>query len=456
MSFSKDFLWGVATAAYQIEGAWDEAGKGESIWDMFCRKPGAIKEGHDGKQACDHYHRINEDIDLMKTMGIKAYRLSISWPRILPNGTGQVNQAGLDFYSHLIDKLIIAGIEPIITLYHWDLPKTLFMKGGWLNRNIAEDFANYARICVDAFGDRVEKWITLNEPQCFIFLGHSAGVHAPGLDLPLKECLQAGHHALLAHGKAAIAMREVSDKIKIACAPMGLFKLPASDSPEDIEAARKASFHVDGDHGFWTSWWYDPIYLGHYPKQGWQEFGDDVPEIEAGDMKIISTEMDFLATNFYMGDEVKAQGDSWVLTPEDPNIPRTAFDWKVTPELLYWGPRFLYERYGKEIMITENGFSQDDNMSADGAIHDENRISYTQQYLRHLQRAVEESVPVTGYMHWSLMDNFEWGEGYTQRFGLTYIDYQTGKRTIKDSGYWYRDLIHSNGAILSEAELLSI
>lgn len=453
MSFSKDFLWGAATAAYQIEGAYNEAGKGESIWDMFCRKEGAIKEGHDGKQACDHYNRIDEDVALMKSLGIKAYRLSLSWPRILPNGVGEVNQAGLDFYSDLIDKLIAAGIEPIITLYHWDLPKTLFMKGGWLNRNIAEDFANYAKICVEAFADRVEKWITLNEPQCFVFLGHSAGVHAPGLELPLKECLQAGHHALLAHGKAAIAMREVSHKIKIACAPMGLFKLPASENPEDIEAARKASFYVDGDHGFWTSWWYDPIYLGHYPEQGWEEFGANVPEIEEGDMEIISSEMDFLATNFYMGDEVKAEGNSWTLTPEDPSIPKTAFDWKVTPSLLYWGPRFLYERYGKEIMITENGFSQHDVIAEDGAVHDQNRILYTKQYLSHLQRAVEENVPVTGYMHWSLMDNFEWGEGYTQRFGLTYINYETGERTIKDSGYWYRDLIDSNGALLKEAEL---
>ncbi|EDM24761.1 beta-glucosidase [Lentisphaera araneosa HTCC2155] len=453
MSFSKDFLWGAATAAYQIEGAYKEAGKGESIWDMFCRKEGAIKEGHDGKKACDHYNRIDEDIALMKSLGIKAYRLSLSWPRILPNGVGEVNHAGLDFYSDLIDKLIAAGIEPIITLYHWDLPKTLFMKGGWLNRNIAEDFANYAKICVEAFADRVEKWITLNEPQCFVFLGHSAGVHAPGLELPLKECLQAGHHALLAHGKAAIAMREVSHKIKIACAPMGLFKLPASENSEDIEAARKASFHVDGDHGFWTSWWYDPIYLGHYPQQGWKEFGDNVPQVEEGDMEIISSEMDFLATNFYMGDEVKAEGDSWVLSPEDPSIAKTAFDWKVTPSLLYWGPRFLYERYGKEIMITENGFSQHDVIAEDGAVHDQNRILYTKQYLSHLQRAVEENVPVTGYMHWSLMDNFEWGEGYTQRFGLTYINYETGERTIKDSGYWYRDLIDSNGALLKEAEL---
>ena len=453
MSFSKDFLWGAATAAYQIEGAYNEAGKGESIWDMFCRKEGAIKEGHDGKQACDHYNRIDEDIALMKSIGIKAYRLSLSWPRILPNGVGEVNQAGLDFYSDLIDKLIAAGVEPIITLYHWDLPKTLFMKGGWLNRNIAEDFANYAKICVEAFADRVEKWITLNEPQCFVFLGHSAGVHAPGLELPLKECLQAGHHALLAHGKAAIAMREVSPKIKIACAPMGLFKLPASENPEDIEAARKASFHVDGNHGFWTSWWYDPIYLGYYPQQGWEEFGDNVPQVEEGDMQIISTEMDYLATNFYMGDQVKAEGDSWALTPEDPSIPKTAFDWKVTPSLLYWGPRFLYERYGKEIMITENGFSQHDVIAEDGAVHDQNRILYTKQYLSHLQRAVEENVPVTGYMHWSLMDNFEWGEGYTQRFGLTYINYETGERTIKDSGYWYRDLIDSNGALLKEAEL---
>ncbi|WDE95386.1 GH1 family beta-glucosidase [Lentisphaera profundi] len=452
MSFSKDFLWGAATASYQIEGAWKEGGKGESIWDMFCRKSGAIKEGSDGKVACDHYHRIDEDIRIMQKIGIKAYRLSLSWPRIIPNGRGEVNQAGIDFYSDLIDKLLTAGIEPVITLYHWDLPQALFMKGGWLNRDIADDFAEYAKVCVESFADRIKHWITLNEPQCFIFLGHSAGVHAPGLQLPLRECLQAGHHALLAHGKATLAMRSVSQTIKIACAPMGLFKLPASESPEDIEAARKASFHVDGDHGFWTSWWYDPIYLGHYPQQGLEEFGEDAPKIQEGDMEIIATEPDFLGTNFYMGDEVRAEGDAWILTPEDPEQERTAFDWKITPSLLYWGPRFLYERYGKEVMITENGFSQLDVVSEDGCVHDLKRINYTRKYLQSLERAVSEGIPVTGYMHWSLMDNFEWGEGYTQRFGLTYVNYETGERIIKDSGFWYQKLIASNGDLLKQED----
>jgi beta-glucosidase len=449
--FPANFTWGAATAAYQVEGAAYEDGKGLSVWDMLCRQPDKVWQGHSGEVACDHYHRYREDVNLIKQLGLQAYRFSISWPRVIPTGQGAVNQKGLDFYDKLVDTLLEAGIEPWITLFHWDYPYDLFCRGGWLNPDSSDWFADYARVVVEKLSDRVKHWMTLNEPQCFILLGHESGRHAPGLKLGRKEVLQAGHHALVAHGKAVQAIRAYSKsaaETEVGFAFVSNPKIPATNTAYDIEAARTAMFDAGASGGNpWSDvWWADPVIRGEYPQSGLTAFGKNAPNFTSDEMAVIGEPMDFYGVNIYRGTTVRAGNNHEAETVTlAPGYARTALNWEVTPEALYWGPKFLHERYNVPIAVCENGLSAHDWVGLDGAVHDHQRIDFLARYIANFGRAIEEGVAGRGYFHWSLLDNFEWAEGYKERFGLIYVDYQTQKRTLKDSAYWYKRLITTNG-----------
>lgn len=448
MSFRKDFVWGAATSSYQIEGATNIDGKGMHIWDVFVKEKGKIYGGHTGDVACDHYHRFKEDVAIMKEMGLKAYRFSIDWSRVMPNGVGEVNEKGIEFYNNLIDELVAAGIEPYITLFHWETPYELYKKGGWLNRDIADWFGEYAKVVAERFSDRVKYFFTLNEPQCFIGLGYLTGEHAPGLKLPVRDVFLMTHNTLRAHGKAVQMLRKhAKQDILIGYAPTGTMSYPETDSPEDIEAARQHLFEIpDLDNWTWNvSWWSDPVLFGKYPEEGLKKFAEYLPEITEEDMKLISEPIDFYAQNIYNGKCIRMGKDGKPEVVERyEGFPRTAFDWPVTPECLHWGVKFLYERYKKPIYITENGLSCHDVKSSDGKVHDPNRIHFLETYLTCLKQASAEGVDVRGYFQWSLMDNFEWCRGYGERFGLIYVDFQTLERTWKDSAYWYKNIIATN------------
>lgn len=450
MYFPKDFVWGGATASYQVEGAAREDGKGLSVWDTFCRQPGRIFEDCSGDTACDHYHRFREDVALMKRLGLKAYRFSVSWPRLLPDGIGTVNEKGVAFYSALIDELLQNDITPYLTLFHWDYPQALFERGGWLNPDSPEWFAQYAQLIGRRFGDRVSHFMTLNEPQCFIGLSFDKTAHAPGIAFPRPLVLKMAHHVLLAHGKAAQALRAQAPGCRVGIAPTGASFLPATDRAEDIEAARRATFHTDpGDWGFSIPWWSDPILLGRYPEEAVEAFGEDMPPVGPDDMRTICQPLDFYGQNIYHSTSVVSDGKGgFAPAPRPVGHRRTAIGWPVTPDSLYWVPKFLYERYKTPIVITENGLSCTDAVSADGKVHDPARIDFLQDYLAALSRALTDGVDIRGYFHWSLMDNFEWARGYDERFGLIYVDYATQRRIPKDSAQWYREIIRSNGACI--------
>ncbi len=488
MTFPIDFVWGAAAASYQIEGAAYEDGKGLSVWDMMCKLPGKIWEGNTGEVACDHYHRYAEDAELMRAIGLQAYRLSISWPRVLPEGIGKVNEKGLAFYDRLIDTLLQNHVQPWVTLFHWDFPHSLFCRGGWLNRDSADWFAEYTAVVIDKLSDRVAHWITQNEPQCYLGFGHQTGEHAPGLQLGFAEVLRACHHSLLAHGKSVQVMRSrAKQKPLIGAAPVGVIRMPASRSEEDIAAARAATFAITGKNCWSNTWFGDPMVFGHYPEEGVQLFHKEMPEVRNGDMETICQPLDFYGTNIYFAETVRAQtppaqtpplrgaggvstkssseADSHENTPRTPlkgginkmsyetistlaNPELTTMSWQITPEALYWGPRFLYERYKLPIVVTENGMANCDWIHLDGKVHDPQRIDYLTRYLRAYGRAIAEGVVAKGYFVWSALDNFEWGHGYRQRFGLIYVDYQTQQRVLKDSAHWYREVIASQGGIL--------
>jgi beta-glucosidase len=448
-AFPQGFRWGAAAASYQIEGAANEDGKGQSVWDMFCRRPGAVWEGHTGDVACDHYHRFREDVALMKRLGLKAYRLSIAWPRLLPEGVGGESAAGIGFYDRLIDELLGAGIEPWITLFHWDFPLSLYYRGGWLNRDSAEWFGDYAELVAKRFSDRVRHFMTLNEPQVFIGAGHMEGRHAPGDKFPFREVLLAGHHVLLAHGQAVRALRaSARQPLSIGFAPVGLPNLPLTETREDVLAARTATFSVTAQTAWTNTWWMDPVYLGSYPEDGLALYGADAPEIRAGDMELIAQPLDFFGANLYQGSSVRAGDNGPEHVARAVGSPLTAFEWSVTPDVMYWGPKFFWERYRKPIVVTENGISCRDWIALDGKVHDPDRIDFTARHLLALRRAIGEGVPVDGYFHWSFIDNFEWAHGYKHRFGLIFCDYATQRRIPKDSAEWYAQVIASNGASL--------
>lgn len=447
--FAENFVWGVATASYQIEGAWKEDGKGLSVWDVCAKKPGFVKEGDHGEIACDHYHHMKEDVRIMKELGVKAYRFSISWPRILPDGVGKVNQEGLAFYNNLVDELKANGIEPYVTLFHWDFPYKLYQKGGWLNPESPNWFAEYTKIVVKSLSDRVQYFITINEPQCFIALGHETGIHAPGLKLSRKDILTAGHHALLAHGKAVQIIREYAIlPPKIGFAPVGNPGIPEKEA--DMEAARKATFDCDTAGIYWnTAWWADPVFFGTYPTpfDMDEELKEFLFRITPEEMEIIHQPLDFFGVNIYQGRTVAATDTKpgYQYVKKEIGYAQTAIKWPITPKALYYGPKFFYERYKKPILITENGLSSMDWVSLDGAVHDPGRIDFLTRYLLEYSQAYQDGVELMGYFHWSLLDNFEWAEGYQERFGLIYVDYPTQKRIWKDSAYWYQKIIAQNG-----------
>lgn len=450
MSFQEKFIWGAATASYQIEGAAYEDGKGLSVWDAFCKQPGNVFEGHTGDVACDHYHRYIEDVQIMKKMGIKHYRFSISWPRILPDGTGKINEKGIEFYSNLIDELLKNGITPHATLFHWDYPYPLFCKGGWLNPDSPEWFAKYTYAVVSALGDRLKNYFTLNEPQCFIGLSLQKTEHAPGVAFSTKDGLQMAHHVMLAHGKAVQVIRSIVKDSCIGYAPCGTYYYPESDNPKDIEAARLATFKVLPENWYLNvAWWSDPILLGHYPQSGVEAFKDIMPNIKEGDMETICQPLDFYGQNIYHASPVRFdEKNGYKSVHGIPGHSKTAIGWPVTPEALYWVPNFLDERYKMPLIITENGLSCHDTVSLDGKVHDPNRIDFLNRYLLSLRKASEGGVDIRGYFQWSLMDNFEWAKGYDDRFGLVYVDYTTQQRILKDSAYWYKEVMESNGDIL--------
>ena len=453
MSFSKDFTWGAAAAAYQIEGAWNTDGRAPSVWDVFSHQPGRIFDNHNGDIACDHYNRWREDVALLQGLGAHAYRLSFSWPRIIPQGTGRVNAKGLAFYDRLIDGLLKAGVTPWVTLYHWDLPQALQQRGGFLNRDMVEWFGDYAALVADKFGDRVKHWMTFNEPPVVVGLGMQDGVFAPGLKLPFSDVLLAAHHLLMAHGKAVQALRAgCSGKVKIALAHTSRERIPFSNTKRDIEAAR-SDFFACRERGVWNlAWWADPIVFGQYPEEGLKNFAADLPAIGTGDMKLINQKTDFIAYNCYTGWKVKAGKNGQpekVANGWGTGNPRGTLPWlEIADEALYWTAKFQTERYKLPLVFSENGYCNTDFVHLDGKVHDPQRIDFLARYLRGMKRAVAEGVPVAGYFYWSILDNFEWCEGYKDRFGLVHVDYQTQKRTPKDSYYWYRDVIKTNGANL--------
>ena len=446
MKFGKEFIWGAATSSYQIEGAAYRDGGGQSVWDMLCRQPGKVKNDDTGQFACDHYRRYKDDVSLMADLGLQAYRFSISWPRVLPDGVGTVNQRGLDYYSRLVDELLEKDITPWVTLFHWDYPYELYCRGGWLNRDSAEWFAYYTALVVGKLSDRVSQWSTLNEPQCFISLGHLDGIHAPGLKMGLSEVLLAGHNALRAHGKSVQVIRaNAKTAPSISMAQANKVSIPATDHPNDIAAARLHMFANQDKDLFSNSWYSDPMIMGKYPEDGVNLFAADMPRIYQGDMEDINQPLDYFGTNIYSGVHVRAAKDAPFEVVEKGDLPLTQMGWPITPDALYWGPTFLHDRYQLPIVVTENGMANDDSLS-DGKVYDRERIDYLYRYLGEYARAIEDGVPALGYFLWSLMDNFEWAEGYSKRFGVVHVDYKSQQRTPKYSAHWYKALIASHKA----------
>lgn len=434
--FPKGFLWGAASASYQIEGGWNEDGKGLSVWDEFTHTAGHIKNGDTGDVACDSYHRLEEDVALIKAMGLDAYRFSVSWPRIRPDGTGSVNAKGLAYYDALVDMLLKEGITPFMTLFHWDLPLVLEEKGGWLKRETAEAFASFAGLMAKHFDGRVKYYFTLNEPQCVVGLGYKDGIHAPGKRYDTAQCALCMHNMLLAHGMAVKAIRENSvSPVTVGLASTGKLCYPEEDTPQGRAAAKAATFVIDEDK--WTfshNWFLDPAILGHYPENAPEALAAFAKSVPAADFDIIKQPIDILGVNVYNGNGVDEKGE-YVRRYE--GFPRTSLKWPVTPEVIHHGILTLYDRYRLPVYITENGQGCNDRIYLDGCVHDLDRIDFLTRYLTALQQAMEEGADVRGYFHWSLTDNFEWNAGYEDRFGLVYMDYPNMRRILKDSAKWY-------------------
>ncbi|WP_424920171.1 GH1 family beta-glucosidase [Streptomyces sp. wa13] len=434
----RDFTWGVATAAYQIEGAVAEDGRAPSIWDTFSHTPGAVDNGDTGDVACDHYHRVPEDIGLIKELGAGAYRFSVAWPRVVPGGDGPVNKAGLDFYDRLVDGLLEAGITPFTTLYHWDLPQALQDRGGWTVRETAEHFAAYSGVVVDRLGDRVKDWATLNEPLCSAWIGHLEGRMAPGLT-DLTAAVRASFHLHLGHG---LAVREIRDRCPDARVGIVNNLSPvqaASESPADLAAAVRADGHIN-------RWWLDPIHGRGYPQDMLDLYGVELP-VRAGDMETIAAPLDWLGLNYYFRQIVTADDDGPVPLARQIPVPgarHTAMDWEVHSEGLEQLLLRLTEEYGaRRIHVTENGSAYRDTVGPDGSVHDPERTRYLEEHLAACARAVAGGAPLAGYFAWSLLDNFEWAYGYDKRFGLVHVDYETQRRTVKSSGRRYAELIRA-------------
>lgn len=444
LGFPKDFVWGCATASYQIEGAVKADGRGPTIWDTFSHTPGKTANGDTGDVACDSYHRYAEDIGLLKNLGVKAYRMSIAWSRIFPEGRGQPNQKGVDYYNRVIDGLLAAGIAPYVTMFHWDLPQAL--PGEWRNRDTAKAFADYAGFMAGKLSDRVHRFMTVNELRCFTDLGHMQGIHAPGLQLPPAEVNQVRHHGVLAHGLGVQAIRaHARAGTEVGIADNTSIFVPAIETPEHIAAAKKAM--RDENAMFLTA-----IMEGAYPPEYLAAAGAAAPKVQAGDMAAIGSPLDFVALNIYTPTFVKADPSAprgYTPLPHLPQSPRMASPWLyVGPEAAYWGVRAVSELWKpKSLFISENGTSADDVLNAAGLDDDADRIMYLRNYLGQFRRATAEDFPLHGYFLWSLMDNFEWADGYTKRFGIHYVDFATQKRTPKLSAQWYKELIRRNALV---------
>jgi beta-glucosidase len=440
VQFPAGFSWGTATASYQVEGAWDEDGRGESIWDRFSHTEGRVLNGDTGDVACDQYHRYKEDVAIMKQLGQRGYRFSIAWPRVFPQGKGAVNQKGLDYYNRLVDELLANGIMPFPTLYHWDLPQALQDEGGWANRDIVEHFTTYAETVVKALGDRVKGWMVFNEPWVFTFLGYVFGVHAPALR-ETTSGLRATHIVNLAQAQATRAIRALGLVDAVGTAYSMSSAYPATDSAEDRAAAER-------QHAFSNDWFLRPTMKGEYPHPYVdQEKTLARMDIRPGDMELVKEPLDFIGVNLYQRSIVAA-------APNDRNLgarqvpgpgPRTDFNWEVWPAAIYQMLMRVHRDYpGVPLYVTENGCSYGDRPGPDGRVRDQKRIEFLEGFIGQVGRALDEGADVRGYYLWTLIDNFEWAMGFSQRFGIVDVDHETQKRTIKDSGYWYRDLIARN------------
>jgi len=440
-AFPPDFVWGAAASAYQIEGAADEDGRGESIWDRFCATPGNVRSAESGAVACDFYHRYRDDIGLARELGLDAFRFSIAWPRILPDGRGRVNTAGLDFYDRLVDALLEAGIRPFPTLYHWDLPQALEDAGGWPARATAEAFVEYVDTVAARLGDRIADWTTNNEPFCASWLGYGWGVHAPGRR-SVADALAAAHHLLLSHGWAVEVLRRHSPDAEVGIA-LDLSPIqPVSDDAADTEAARV----MDGSH---NRWFLDAVLRGEYPPDMLDRFAQVAPPVADGDLAVIAEPLDFVGVNNYSRWLVRADpasGEPLVVRPPEAQL--TDMGWEVYPDGLYEVIMRLHGEYAvPKIYVTENGAAFADVVMHDGRVHDLERQAYLEDYIAATGRALGEGAPIAGYFVWSLLDNFEWSYGYSKRFGLVYVDYPTLRRIPKDSFSWYRDLIARRHAV---------
>jgi beta-glucosidase len=454
VNFPENFLWGTATAAYQVEGAVDEDGRGRSIWDTFSHTPGKVLHGDTGDIACDQYHRLEEDLDLMSELGIQAYRFSVAWPRIQPEGSGSANQPGLDYYRRLVDGLRERSIEPMLTLYHWDLPQTLEDAGGWTSRETSERFAEYAGIVYEALSDSVAFWITLNEPWVSAWLGYGIGIHAPGVR-DTGSALAATHHLLLGHGLALEEMRSAGDDNQLGITLNLSPVRAASEDPADAEAARR----VDGNA---NRLYLDPLFRGSYPQDMVEHYraASDLSFVREGDLERISAPVDFLGINFYMRHTVRevagggSPGPSTAMRFDElgaetvlpPGVETTAMGWPVEPDALTELLVRLHEEYTQvPLYVTENGRAVHDYVDPEGEVDDEERVSYLDAHFRAAHDAIDRGVDLRGYMVWSFLDNFEWAEGYSKRFGIVFVDYGTQQRIPKSSAHWYSGVIRRNG-----------
>jgi len=434
--FPKDFTWGVATSAYQIEGAWNKYGKGESIWDRFSHTPGKVMNGETGDMACDHYRRYAEDVALMKKLGVKAYRFSVSWPRVLPKGKGVVNKAGLDFYKRLVDELLQAEIEPWICLHHWDLPQALQNEGGWEIPTSVQYFADYAELLAHELGDKIKRWIIFNEPRCIAWLGYLTGIHAPGIK-DLQLAVKVSHYLMLAQGKAIQTLRDSDRNLNLGTVVDLNAMHPFSDSRKDEEA-------TDRHDQLWNRWFVDPLFKGAYPPLA-EEIG---LKHTKDDMELIKQPLDFLGVNYYTR-AIMSYDDSVPLTRAkgiQKKTPTTEMGWEIYPNGLREVLMRFRTEYGNPLLyVTENGAAFEDNVTRSGEVQDDDRIAYLRDHIASAYRALRDGVNLKGYFVWTLMDNFEWAEGYSKRFGLVHTDRRTMKRTPKKSFYWYKDTMANNG-----------
>ncbi|MCK8778980.1 GH1 family beta-glucosidase [Rhizobium sp. NTR19] len=435
--FPGDFLWGVATASFQVEGATKADGRKPSIWDAFSNMPGRVFQGHNGDVACDHYNRWEEDLDLIKDMGVEAYRFSIAWPRIVPEGTGRINEKGLDFYDRLIDGCKARGIKTYATLYHWDLPLSLMGDGGWTARSTAHAFERYTKVVMERLGDRLDAVATFNEPWCIVWLSHLYGIHAPG-ERNMQAALAAMHHVNLAHGLGVAQIRDIAPDVPVGLVLNAHSVIAASDKPEDQAAAERA-------HQFHNGAFFDLVFKGQYPDQFHEALGARMPAVEEDDLKIISQKLDWWGLNYYtpmrVADDCARTGDfPWTVDAKPVSDVKTDIGWEVYSPGLKLLVEDLYRRYDlPDCYITENGACY--NMEVvDGEVDDQPRLDYYVEHLSVVSDLIVDNYPMKGYFAWSLMDNFEWAEGYRMRFGLVHVDYETQERTVKNSGKWYRQL----------------